>query len=129
MDSTDSAKSYRIRSPIMSGLLYAMFFLLLAVLLFSLLLFVTRTGEKELNSWMFVVHGVCTLCGGFAAGKRSISKGWYIGGLTGVLYGVLIALVGFLAYDAIGWSRVVLLLLICFAAGALGGIVGVNVRK
>jgi putative membrane protein (TIGR04086 family) len=117
------------QSPLFSGLMYAMVFMLLGTLMTSLLMLATNLQESSLYSYTMSVHGVAMLIGGLVAGKRSGTKGWYHGGLLGLLYACIVWIIGFLAYDA-GFSEQTLVLLgLSFAAGALGGILGVNLKK
>lgn len=63
------------------------------------------------------------------SGKRAETRGWYHGGLVGIVYFILIFLVGFLAFDAGLNLQSLQLLGILFASGALGGVLGVNTKK
>ncbi|ANE47194.1 hypothetical protein SY83_14000 [Paenibacillus swuensis] len=119
----------RMTSPLLSGLVTSLAWLTAGTLILSL--FVTFGGMKEesLPMYTYIVHGLSLLFGGISAGKQAGHKGWYYGGLTGLLYGIFIFIVGFLGFDA-GLSLNTLLMTVgSFLMGALGGMFGVNLRK
>ncbi|WP_244865184.1 TIGR04086 family membrane protein [Xylanibacillus composti] len=122
-------RSIRVTSPLPAGLLYAFATMILCTLLVSLLLVFTSMREQSLSLYVYLIHGAALLCGGLTAGKRSGFKGWYFGGVTGLLYALLIVLVSFLGFDA-GWSiHTGILAVMSFLIGAVGGMIGVNLRK
>lgn len=119
----------RVTSPIFSGLLYSLTVMTLGTLITSLLLLVTSTQESSLTTITSIIHGISLFVGGWVSGKRAGSRGWYYGGLLGILYSILIFIVGFLALDS-GFSLQFLkLIALSFASGAVGGMLGVNSRK
>jgi putative membrane protein (TIGR04086 family) len=129
MLSINKVKQVRPSSPVFSGLLYSLVTMAVCTLLTSLILFSTNMKEASLLIYAYVIHAVSLFVGGLVAGKRSENKGWYHGGLLGLLYSAIIFIVAFLAYDA-GFSKQTLYLLaLTFASGALGGMIGVNTKK
>jgi len=127
----DVAKSTRLPSavPVLSGLLWAAIWLGAGTLLLSILLTGSALEETELTPWTFGVHAFAAFCGGFVAARRAGRKGWYFGAVTGVLYMLCVLIISFLAVDA-AWSlRVLAMALLTGAAGAVGGMLGVNLRK
>ncbi|MEC0369663.1 TIGR04086 family membrane protein [Paenibacillus chibensis] len=123
------ALSFRISNPILSGLYYSFFWMMLGALLLSLLLWSSGMKEQSLSRLIYVVHAIAAIFGGLVAGKRSGKKGWYHGGVTGILYGVLIMLIGFLALDTSLRLGDLALLGTVFSSAALGGMFGVNLRN
>lgn len=122
-------RAIRVTSPLPAGLLNAFAVMILSTLLVSLLLVFTSMREQELSLYVYFIHGISLLCAGLTAGRRSGFKGWYFGGITGVCYALLIVLVSFLGFDA-GWNvHTGILALMSFVIGAIGGMIGVNLRK
>lgn len=119
----------RITSPLFSGLVYSFTMMTIGTILTSLFLLLTSTQESSLHTLTTIIHAVSLFIGGWVSGKRAGSRGWYHGGMVGVFYFLLIFLVGFLAFDAGLNLQSLQLLGILFAAGALGGILGVNTQK
>ncbi|SDE60133.1 putative membrane protein, TIGR04086 family [Paenibacillus sp. UNCCL117] len=117
------------RSPLLSGLMLSAGVALIGTLLASLLMLGTGLSE---NSWLavtLIIHGLALTAGGFVTGKRSESKGWYRGGLLGIMYTFVVWLIGFLAYDSSITRELMMIAGLALAAGAFGGMVGVNVKK
>ena len=92
--------SFRVSNPILSGLCQAFVWMFIGAFILSLFLWMSGMREQDLSLYTYVVHGLSLLVGGFVAGKSSGEKGWYYGGITGIVYGLLVLLIGFLALDA-----------------------------
>ncbi|WP_240343724.1 TIGR04086 family membrane protein [Paenibacillus sp. SYP-B3998] len=119
----------RITSPLFSGLVYSLIMMSIGTLVTSLFLLLTSTQESSLHALTTIIHAASLFIGGWVAGKRAGNRGWYYGGMLGLIYFILIFLVGFLAFDAgLNW-RSLQLVIILFVSGALGGMLGVNTRK
>lgn len=126
----DTAKTtgWRAAAPFLSGLLWSGIWLGVGTLLLSLLLAGTALQESELTPWVYGIHAFAAFCGGFVAARRTGRRGWYYGAVTGVLYTLAVLVASFLALDA-AWSlRVAVMAGATGAAGAVGGMLGVNVR-
>ncbi|MBD8838899.1 MULTISPECIES: TIGR04086 family membrane protein [Paenibacillus] len=121
--------SFRVSNPILSGLCQAFVWMFIGAFILSLFLWMSGMREQDLSLYTYVVHGLSLLVGGFVAGKRSGEKGWYYGGITGIVYGLLVLLIGFLALDASFNWKDSLQLLSAFFISALGGIFGVNTHR
>ncbi|WP_148505268.1 TIGR04086 family membrane protein [Paenibacillus beijingensis] len=129
MNANKNVNHVRAGSPLLSGLLYASVWLAAGAVLLSLLLHYGGLKEDGLPAGALGIHGISTLAGGFVSGKRSGFKGWYYGGALGLIYGLLVLIISFLAADAALSSRTALLLLIAALAGSFGGMIGVNWKK
>lgn len=129
MNPMRNVSQVRITSPLFSGLVYSLIMMTIGTILTSLLLFLTSTQESALHTLTTIIHGVSLFIGGWVSGKRAGNKGWYYGGMLGLIYFLIIFLVGFLAFDAGLNLQSLQLLGIFFASGALGGMLGVNTRK
>lgn len=116
-------------SPVFAGLVYAMLVAGTATVVLSLLLAATGLKEQSLPLYVYVIHGFSVLTGGFVTAKRAAEKGWYKGGLLGVLYGLIVWLVSFLGFD-VGFSlQTIYFWAGCFLVGAIGGIFGINAGR
>lgn len=115
------------------ALLYGWIFILVFILVssFILSLIVQFTGIRQQTlSWVaFSVGLIGLFIGGMITGIKGKSKGWIIGGLTGVGFTVFIFLVQFLGYQN-GFSLEQTLHHLGFILAAiLGGMIGVNLIK
>jgi putative membrane protein (TIGR04086 family) len=129
MNPVNRVNQVRITSPILSGLIYSLIMMAIGTIITSLLLMFTNTQESSLTTLTYIIHGTSLFVGGWVGGKRAGSRGWYYGGMLGIMYSLLIIIVGFLAFDAGLNLQTLQLIAITFSAGALGGILGVNSRK
>lgn len=122
-------KSAMRRSPLLSGLVYSMIFMIFGTLMISLIMLATNVQETSLFGYTMSIHGVSMFIGGIVSGKRSGTRGWYHGGMLGIFYCLIVAIVGFLAYDTGITEQTLYLLGLTFGTGALGGMLGVNLKK
>jgi putative membrane protein (TIGR04086 family) len=121
--------SWKISSPVLSGLCRSFLWMLLGAFVLSLLLWGSGLQEQDLTMYTYIVHGIAAAFGGLTAGTRASSKGWYQGALTGAFYGLLVLLIGFLALDSSPEGIDLLWVLAAAGIGALGGIFGVNLQS
>ncbi|GGF90733.1 TIGR04086 family membrane protein [Paenibacillus aceti] len=121
--------SIRISHPTLSGLWYAFLWMMIGALALSLLLQFDMLEEQELNLYTYIVHSIAILFGGLVSGKRAQMKGLYQGSITGLIYGILVFVISFLALDSsIQWATLAWLLP-ALAIGAIGGVFGVNLNR
>lgn len=116
-------------SPLFAGLVYAAAVACLSTILLSLLLALTGLREDTLPVYVYFIHGISTAVGGFVAARRSGEKGWYRGGMLGAIYALAVTLISFLGFDARLSTQSFIFLFVCFAVGAIGGMLGVNTRR
>ncbi|KXG44986.1 hypothetical protein U473_03005 [Tepidibacillus decaturensis] len=119
----------KITNPILSGLVYTYAIVIIASLFWALLLYFTSLSDTNLSLFSYTITAISLLFGGFVSGKRAGSRGWYYGGITGAIYGLILAIIGFLGFDASFNLRNLVLIILAFLFGALGGIFGVNSKK
>ena len=67
--------------------------------------------------------------GGFAAARIAKEKGLLIGGACGLLLFILVALAGFAFLKEIRGAYILIKLAVMLVLSALGGVIGVNLRK
>lgn len=121
--------SIRISHPTLSGLWYAFLWMMIGALALSLLLQFDMLEEQKLNLYTYIVHSIAILFGGLVSGKRAQVKGLYQGSITGLIYGILVFVISFLALNSsIQWATLVWLLP-ALAIGAIGGVLGVNLNR
>ena len=116
-------------NPILSGLTYTFSIVISSVLIFALLLTFTSISDTYLPFISYFITVLSILVGGFVSGKRSGEKGWYYGGITGTIYGILLVIITFLAFEMDINFRSLILVVLTFLFGAFGGIFGVNAKK
>jgi putative membrane protein (TIGR04086 family) len=126
---SSGATKIRVKSPLLAGLIYILLIVFTGTLITSLLLSISGIQESSLPYFAYTIHILALLVGGWIAGKRAGEKGWYYGGMSGLLYALLLTLTSFLGNDhGLGLDSL-LILLASSGSGALGGIFGVNMRR
>jgi len=116
-------------SPIAAGLVYAWMVALAATVFVSLLLSWTGLKEQSLPLYVYMIHGLSVMTGGFIAAKRAGEKGWYRGGALGLVYGLIVVLISSLGFDVKLSTDTLVFLPVCLLTGAFGGILGINARR
>ena len=117
------------RLPLLYGLFASILWLGAGALLLSLLLRYNGLKETTLPTLALLVHGISALAGGFTAGRRAGQKGWYSGLLLGVVYALIVLVIGFLAADAPLSLESLYMLAAAAGAGTIGGMFGVGTRR
>ncbi|MBX5436987.1 MAG: TIGR04086 family membrane protein [Alicyclobacillaceae bacterium] len=115
------------RFPVLYGLGWALFVAAVATLFVSVAAHFITLGDHQLVVAAYAIHCAAVLIGALAASRAARERGWYYGGLTGLIYAVIMVCLGLVidntfSLDAAGLFRVLLMAVI----GAFGGIVGVG---
>lgn len=126
MNKTVQTQSF---NSIFTGLLYSFISMGVITIIVSILLLVTSMKEDFLSVLIYFIHGISLMIGGYVTGKRIEQKGWYYGGITGIIYSLIVLLVGFLGFDSSMNLVTLAIIVLSFSSGALGGIIGVNSKK
>lgn len=111
---------------ILKGTLFSLGVALITALVLSSV--ITLADWESFPSYLGIFHYISIGLGGLLAARRARNFGWMHGGVVGVLYTVLLA---FLFTEGMTLSGLVqgqglLDLLYGFAAGVIGGILGIN---
>lgn len=124
-------KLYSLRRfPILFGLAWAMFIAVIGTLLVSFWAHYGAASDNQVLIAAYVVHCLAVVIGAFRSSRAALERGWYYGGICGLLYAVVMVVIGLLVYntfsvDTGGIFRVFLMAVI----GAFSGIIGVNTAK
>ena len=103
---------------------------LLALLIISIITLFSQVDYQGAYIALFVISVLCMFIAGFMASKVSGTRGWLNGAIAGLVYTVLPTLIAMLALDSfyLGLNTVIMLA-VGFITGAMGGIVGINIRS
>jgi putative membrane protein (TIGR04086 family) len=129
MEPVKKTVDVRFTSPLFSGLVYAFIIMAAASLIFSFVLAFTSQSEASFSFYVYLIHLLSIFIGAYVCGKRTDTRGWYYGGILGLLYSLIIVVVGFLAFDHGLTLQTLFALVAAFFIGAFGGIIGVNHSK
>lgn len=101
--------------------------ILLAISAFVLTFYPTDAIDGTVP--IFLV-GICTLLGGFRQARHAGRRGFVYGGITGVVYMLLLYLTGTLVLGELAFdSSNALSMVIGIGCGAVGGMIGVSKKK
>ena len=129
MEPIKNAATVRFASPLFSGMVYAFITMAFSSLIYSFVLTFTNQSEDSLAIFAYLIHALAIFIGSYACGKRINNKGWYHGGILGLVYAVIIILIGFLSMDNGISFHTLFAVAVAYLIGALGGILGVNNTK
>lgn len=97
--------------------------------IFSILLRFTSIEENSLEFIVTAISFATLFLGGCISGGKGKKKGWLVGGLTGLIYTLIIFLFQYLGYDQL-FTLEQIIYHICFILTAMmGGILGVNLSS
>lgn len=96
----------------------------------ALLLTFTSLPENSIPVIAIVTTIISVLVAGYDTAKDAKSRGWLLGMSSGIVYAIILIVVGsMIAKDFIVTGNMVTLLIISAGGGALGGMIGINVKK
>lgn len=103
---------------------------LLLTCIYVLTLLLAKLPESSMIIAAQIIKAISVMAGGFIAAKKLKTKGW----LRGVIIGIIYVLFGFIIHglsfgEWASFGNLLTELLQGTAAGALGGIISVNLRK
>ena len=129
MEPIKKTTTVQFTSPLFTGMVYAFITMAISSLLYSFVLSFTNQSEDSLTFFAYLIHALAIFVGSYACGKRTSSKGWYHGGILGLVYAVIIIVIGFLSFDNGISLHTLFALIAAYLIGAFGGILGVNNTK
>lgn len=96
----------------------------------ALLICYTSLPEEAVTPSVYVLNYFSVFLAGLFSAAKSGRKGFVTGGIAGVLYMLLVYLLGFILFGGITFSKdIMMMLLYCLITGMIGGIVGINISK
>lgn len=121
------------RSPIKAMMLgVGMGYILTFIVFIIYCILITYTGITEKNIQVVVLCTVVmsVLIAGFKTARAADTKGWLWGICSGVIYVLIMIIIGYCFTQdyAIG-SKTGMLLILSIAGGGLGGVVGINKKR
>lgn len=89
----------------------------------------TSVRELSLEYIITAMSFIGLFGGGFLAGGKAGERGWLLGGLTGLLYSVIVFLFQFLGYDRLFDGAQIVYHICYILISMMGGILGVNIAS
>jgi putative membrane protein (TIGR04086 family) len=109
------------------GLIFIFAFAVISSLIFAFILRYTSAKEGSLQYVITALSFIGLFGGGFLSGGKRKEKGWLIGGLTGLIYSIVVFLFQYLGYDRLFSAEQVIYHTCYTLIAMMGGILGVNI--
>lgn len=99
-------------------------------IIFAIILTYTSFPEKYISSTVMVTTIISILIAGSTATKNVKNKGWMNGGFVGLVYTIVLYLISsIILKNFLIDKHVITVLIIGIITGAIGGIIGINLKK
>lgn len=113
---------------IIRGLFISLFFGFVVLILFTIVLSLMGARPADVPLTIVMLSYLAVLIGSVTAGRYSPNRGWLTGGLTGVLFMILLILFfAMIPESVLSWPLALIRIACAFPVGAIGGILGVNI--
>ncbi len=97
---------------------------------YAILITYTNVTEKYLSLVITTTSIISITVAGFDVAKSSESKGWLWGILAGIIYAIVLTIIGVIVANKIVLSsQTFMQFLLAAASGGAGGIIGINFKK
>lgn len=109
------------------GLLVTIVFSFILLLFNTLLFFFFPLSEFFVPYFIFGFTLISILVGSVYIGKRVEKKGWFKGGMLGLIYVLILSILSFSCLPGLGFNlNIFTKLFIGFSFGTIGGVLGIN---
>lgn len=97
---------------------------------YGILLTYTETTEENIQIVVMMTTVISVLIGGIIASKGVNSKGLLFGMLVGIVYSIIMIMVGLCVLPVLKITyKMVMIIILSISAGGIGGIIGINTKK
>lgn len=117
-------------STIAKSIFFAFLLSIVLLFVFSIILTYTNFPESTIPTVVLTITIISIIFGAEMSGKKARTRGWLTGGITGLTYIILLYIISIIFVERpIFNSHLLVILLISFVSGSLGGIIGINLKK
>lgn len=116
-------------SYILKGLVLAFLFSLVCFLILSIVLSLTSISENIIKPSSYIVMIVSIVIAGIYVAMKVDKNGWLYGSITGLLYIIILTIISMIVIGGFSLNQILISrVLIGIIAGAIGGILGINIK-
>lgn len=119
-------ESKKVGHAILYGTIAIFIFAVISSFIFAFILRFTALQESSIQYIITALSFIALFAGGFVAGGKGKQKGWLLGGLTGIIYSLIIFLYQFLGLDSLFNVEQIIYHVCYILISMMGGILGVN---
>jgi len=115
---------------LLKGVATSYVFTFLSFLVFALILSFTNIPDATMPGMILLISMISILLGAATCTRRAHTQGWLWGGIVGLIYALVIYVLSSVLVTGFAVPMATLYLLLGYmATGAVGGIVGINMKK
>ncbi len=115
---------------IVKGILISYLITIPLFIIFAFVLTYTSFPEKYISPVVLITTVISVIAAGSIISRNARNRGWLNGAAVGILYMILLYLLSSIVFRDFGVNRYVLtMLVIGILAGAIGGIIGINLKS
>jgi len=114
-------------SSILFGLIVSLILLLIGSFSLGLVISLSNAANQSASRILFIVNYLAIFIGGIVAAYSAGGRGWVNGGFVGLIYMLVIVLLGSLWNPVIFSFSLLSRIIIGFLISAFGGMIGVNI--
>lgn len=127
---SNNTKSNSAIISLTKGAIFAYLLTAVVFVVYGLLLTYTETTEKNIQIVVMMTTVISVLIGGIIASKGVDSKGLFFGMLVGVVYALIMIMVGLCILPVMKiTSKMIMIIVLSISAGGIGGVIGINTKK
>ncbi len=117
-------------SALINGVMIAYAITCLVFITYAMLITYSSFTGENVSTVVTVTGIISVIVAGYDAAKGAGSHGWAWGMTAGLMYAVILAIIGLMLNKGFVFDgRTFMLFLISIAGGGLGGVVGVNLKR
>lgn len=103
---------------------------LILFVIFAAILTYTRFPENAIPTIVLVVTIISIIYAAQLSAKKAKSRGWLVGSITGLMYIFILYIISLIfTQRAVFDTHLLVIFLIAFISGAVGGVIGINIKK
>ncbi|MDZ5470846.1 TIGR04086 family membrane protein (plasmid) [Bacillus sp. 31A1R] len=122
-------ESKNFGSAILFGVIGIFLLAIISSLIFSLILRFTSTQESSVQFIITAISFVTLFAGGFISGGKGKQKGWLLGGITGLVYSIIVFMFQYLGHNSLFDVEQIIYHTCYILIAMMGGILGVNLSS
>lgn len=112
----------------LKGMVLCFALLIVVSILLGFLSSLDAIQEELANKLLLITNYVAIFGGGIYTAWKVDSRGWFNGGVVGLFYMVVVVIIGSQVIEVSFGFEMILRVLSGFITGAIGGVIGVNIK-
>jgi putative membrane protein (TIGR04086 family) len=116
--------------PVVYGVIASCVTTVLLLVVSSIFVTWSSVSDAKLPFITYTINVIAVVVGAAASARKSMQRGWYYGGLSALVYTILLAIIGIVLYRSSYFTlHNFMQLFIMTFIGGFGGIIGINTKR